>query len=624
MTKRIIIWILISIAIINIAYAVNFPTSYVYDDFTDNNINASKWDNTTTGLGTFTETGGYLKVYCDTAGSSRGWMIGQGNFYNSNAEIRIDARWYELTESNVNGSIGIYNGVTFVPFTGYTDGVVRSNYTITFRSTDNTAMLTRWNGTAWENQSARRTITGTNWYPYFYAECDGGVQKGKWEVYNINVTEPAVTYTTPIDSMATNSITLNTSGITGNTTNVLIVYNGTTFNVSNGENSSFWNTTFTTSNIISQQNINFYWNYTDSSGTWLTTRTYTQTIDPLMMNISFSQYTNATIDWLSGGGSITNHTNYTNEVLNMDLGLISIAFNGGTQLFQLFNPQNQSIYHYLYVEDPNLLITVQARSETQYLDDARVETSRTVGGAYMPVWASYTDGSGETTQRVRAGNLYKFNVTHPDCTSEEILEYIEVGRTDTVTIILECEDDITWEYRISDSCSGVIREETNCTHRITTYLDTTILQFNFSYSNGTTYGTTPLTGSSTNSTYIINNATGNITIETYVNNALYENITIRYMSEEDTPIRVTITEAQATWIRADPTRMKIFYFLFFILGLVIAGIFQNRIAGSGMHAFAIFTIATGIIYPTLLWWPAVIVGVLWGIYVIYEVVTWWK
>lgn len=345
------------------------------------------------------------------------------------------------------------------------------------------------------------------------------------------------------------------------------------------------------------------------------------------IDINFSDTTNASLALDVNPGEWEDTTRIWHHLNGSLQENMKILLFGDNQRFEFIWEPGLQIIEELSIQDTDLGVTIQAQSETgNYIEDATIKIYQQNGANWEMVDQVITDGSGEAGVQITEGETYKFLAVADGCTHNAgtgEVEYIAPSRTDTIKLHLTCSDAIDWQKNLIQSCSGTIREPTECRHGISTRNVSTIIRFNFSYSNGTAYGY-QATGNLIDYNFTINNETGNITIETYAGGILQYNYTIFYMDELDTPIRMTLTTAQIAWFKADDTRMKIFWIVYILLGVITAGIFESRIAKSGVHAFAVYNIFGLVAFHSIVSMISGIIVGIWVIYTLLEVIHWLK
>lgn len=346
------------------------------------------------------------------------------------------------------------------------------------------------------------------------------------------------------------------------------------------------------------------------------------TMNPYAMALYFSHYTDVVVNWMGGGATYLNVSEVLFYHSNVSIGYVDAVFNAGQQLFSYYNNGSIFVNQTLYVMNPDLVQTVKVSDGIEPIEEARVSVYVIDNDTWVMMYSDYTNGLGRVNVMLNDSKAYKFVASADGYTSNEVLQYIEDGSTEIVTIILnstETEDNMNY---YGSTCSLSVGLDSNCTISVISTGITTLFAFNYTIANGSSYYSTVADSQSAEVTMPVTNLTGDVTLRVYINGLLKKTFLFDYVEEEAKEVRVTITDANQTWIASSNTRRVIFFIMFFILAIVIAGIVETRINGGGIHAFILVCLLFALVYTRIAYWLSLIILV--EAFVVYKLVRdWW-
>lgn len=316
---------------------------------------------------------------------------------------------------------------------------------------------------------------------------------------------------------------------------------------------------------------------------------YNLTMDIAHLNLTFTDYINATINPYSGSSFVNVSSIYVNQS-DIPIGYVSITYNkqgsGGVQIFSYYNDNVTSIDEILEVLTGTFQqVEIEVKSAGLGLENTLVSVQKQVGGAWTEIYSTYTNANGDAIVYVNPDDIYKFIASKIGYTTGDVTKEVLTGQVTPIVIILDASATAEDVVRFYSNCGNKVADK-SCYLRVETSEEKTNLTI-ISFWNNTYYSTTCLNEDyCTTSNYLIENETGLLIGYIYIDEVINSLKTIR-IEFDDLDNRII----NINWISFDKTNnvyLGIFYFISLIVGLffVIAG--ENKIKGSGIYILTIW------------------------------------
>lgn len=338
-----------------------------------------------------------------------------------------------------------------------------------------------------------------------------------------------------------------------------------------------------------------------------------------VINITFSETTNATLTWGTDGQSYTNVNNITFYSIDIPEGEFSITYNEGQQVYSNTNDWDGSpITETLYIQDPDLVLIMKAVESGMGLEDVKITAYSLVSDEWVEIYSAYTDEEGLAEIQVDDGHTYRFVAEKEGYTTVTKVEYVTPLSTKVYQFVM-----------IPEATSGM-------TGIFWTVYPKVI------YASSTVYGS------------ILSLTDGTLCIDTWENGVYSSNVTCSEAGENQVTYSFTSTEStasngdgfvfwfegsiygygnitfsnvtnrtvQVTWgledydgdtlkerFENDPSLSFIFYFVIIIMGVIVGVAVEQRYTGLGLYGTLILFTAVALSGFSYLWFAVIPVAI---------------